>query len=205
MFLNKVVEEVYSRVNGKIKVVRTLGMGTYFQVDGLTQSGGIINEIWQGVFRKLKNQKTKVKSCLILGLGGGTIAKLVHKNWPEAKITGIDLDPVIVELGKKYLALDKTPINIQIKDASEFKSKYNLIIVDLYVGKNYPKKFESDQFIECTRRGLVHSGLCIFNRLYFGEKKEDAIAFGDELKKYFSKVEVVRPVANMLFICSGSK
>lgn len=201
MFLNKVLEEVDSKINGKIKVVRTLGMGTYFQVDGLTQSGGIINEIWHGIFRKLKIQKTKVQNCLILGLGGGTVAKLIHKNWPEAKITGVDLDLVIVELGKKYLGLDEFPVNVRIEDASEFKSKYDLVIVDLYIGREFPTKFTSDTFL----KKLSKNNLVIFNRLYFGDKKEEAIAFGEKLKNFFSKVKIVRPVANVLFICSGSK
>jgi len=201
MFLNKVLDEVDSKINGRIKVVRTLGMGTYFQVDGLTQSGGIISDIWRPIFRKIGDRKLEIGNCLILGLGGGTVAKLVHKNWPEAKITGVDLDPMMIELGKKYLGLDKIPINIKIQDAYDIKSGYDLVIVDLYIGKEFPDKFTSDAFL----KKLSTNNLVIFNRLYFGDRKQESIAFGEKLKKYFSKVEIVRPVANMLFICSGLK
>jgi len=198
-----ILEEIDSKVNGKIKVVRSLGFGTYIQVDNLTQSGGIINAIWKGVLRKIKSQKLKVKNCLILGLGGGTVAKLIHKNWPEAEITGVDLDPVMVEMGKKYLELDKIPIDIRIQDAYkfEYKIKYDLIIVDLYLGREFPAKFESDHFIECTRPGLVHSGLVIFNRLYFGDQRPKAVRFGNKLKKFFNKVDFVYPQANLMFLC----
>ena len=42
---NKILEEVESGINGKIKVVKSLGLGTYIQVEGLTQrpkSSGLI-------------------------------------------------------------------------------------------------------------------------------------------------------------------
>ena len=38
----KVLEKKKSKINGEIKVVKTLGLGTYIQVNGLTQSGGVV-------------------------------------------------------------------------------------------------------------------------------------------------------------------
>lgn len=195
-----VLEEVDSKINGQIKVVRSLGFGTYLQVDNLTQSGGIINAIWKGVLRKIKNQKSKVKNCLILGLGGGTVAKLINKNWPEAKITGVDLDPIMVKLGTRYLGLDTSRVKVVIADASAYRlvpNAFDIVIVDLYIGKEFPAKFTSDVFL----KKLSNNKLVIFNRLYFGDKKTEALAFSQKLKKFFSKVEVVYPVANMIIIC----
>jgi spermidine synthase len=195
-----VLEEVDSKINGQIKVVRSLGFGTYLQVDNLTQSGGIINAIWKGVLRKIKNQKSKVKNCLILGLGGGTVAKLINKNWPEAKITGVDLDPIMVKLGTRYLGLDTSRVKVVIADASAYRlvpNAFDIVIVDLYIGKEFPAKFTSDVFL----KKLSNNKLVIFNRLYFGDKKTEDLAFSQKLKKFFSKVEVVYPVANMIIIC----
>jgi len=203
MFLNKVLEERNSKINGLIKVVRTLGLGTYIQVDNLTQSGGIISDIWRPILKKISNFQFPISNCLILGLGGGTVATLVHETWPEAKITGVDIDPVMVELGKKYLGLDKIPIDIRIEDAYKFKYKvrYDLIIVDLYLGKDFPKKFEDDEFIERVKQ---HSDLVIFNRLYFGEQRPAAVKFGNKLKRFFGRVDFVYPQANLLLVCSSS-
>ena len=41
----KVLEERHSKFNGDIKVVRRLGFGTYIQVEGVTQSGGVVYEV----------------------------------------------------------------------------------------------------------------------------------------------------------------
>ena len=102
----KVLEEVESSINGKLTVVKDIVWGTYIQADGLTQTGGIVEQIWKNVFRNLLNTKHDIYHVLVLGLGGGTIAKLAILVWPYTKITGVDVDVKIVNLGKKYFALD---------------------------------------------------------------------------------------------------
>lgn len=192
------MEERTSRYNGKIQVVRSLGFGTYIQVEGLTQSGGVVYGIWQSVFRKIKKQKLNIKNCLILGLGGGSAAKLVRKYWPEAKIMGVEIDPVMIELGKKYLELDKIKMQIKIKDAFGFDiSGYDLVIIDLYCGDRFPGKFETEKFL----KKLTKNRLVIFNRLYFGEKRKEAVKFGNKLEKIFKKVDWFYPQANLMLFC----
>ena len=120
MLGTKVLEERKSKYNGQLRVVRSLGFGTYIQAEGLTQSGGVVETIWKSTLKKIHCSQFNVHRSLILGLGGGTVAKLIRKNWPEAKITGIDIDPVMVELGKKYLGLDQINLEIKIADALDF-------------------------------------------------------------------------------------
>lgn len=198
MIGTKILEEQKSKYNGDLKVVRSLGLGTYIQSDGLTQSGGIVESIWKSTLRKIKSAKTQINDCLILGLGGGTVVKLIRKYWPEANITGVDIDPVIVELGKKYLGLNESDVDIKIGDASKFtKEKYDLVIVDLYNGYNFPKKFEDDYFL----KSLTKNNLVIINRLYFGDKRPLAVKFGLKLQKIFKGVEYYYPEANLMFLC----
>jgi spermidine synthase len=211
MLGTKILEERISKYNGEIKVVKTLGFGTHIQAEGLTQSGGIVETIWKSTLKRIVNCKLKIKNCLILGLGGGTVAKLIRKNWPEAKITGIDIDSVMIELGKKYLNLNEYKVDILIADASNLSnlsnlpnwpnSKFDLIIVDLYQGDKYPEKFETDNFIKLVRCHLTSFGVVVFNRLYYGEKRPQTVKFGNNLKKIFSNVEWFYPEANLMFVC----
>jgi len=209
MIGTKILEETGSKYNGNLKVVRTWGMGTYIQADGLTQSGGIVESIWRSTLKKIQSSKFKVQSCLILGLGGGTVAKLIRKNWKEAKITGIDIDPVMVELGKKYLEFDDKKVKIIIADAFNFNRQsaisnqhFDLIVVDLYNGDKFPQKFATENYIHLVRHGLARSGLAVFNRLYYKDKKMEAEKFGLKLQRVFGKVEYFYPQANIMFICS---
>ena len=207
----KILEEVTSPINGKIQVVRSLGLGNYIQVEGLTQSGGVVNEVWRTTLRKIRSTKSEIRNCLILGLGGGSAAKLARKFWPDAKIAGVEIDPIMVNLGKKYLKLDAVGVDVIIDDAYKFVANsskliaqsYDLILVDLYIGYDVPEKFQSENYIHLVRSLLVRSGTAVFNRLYFGEKRKEAEKFGEKLEKVFSKVERIFPEANVMFVCES--
>ncbi|WKZ26070.1 MAG: methyltransferase domain-containing protein [bacterium] len=196
MLGTQVLEERDSKHNGHLRVLKTFGMGTYIQANGLTQSGGIVESIWKQTIKQLGKD---YRDILILGLGGGTLAKLLRKKYPEAKITGVEIDPIMVELGKEYFDLDKYDIDIKIEDTNKFKfGKYDLVIVDMYSGDNFPKEFESEEFL----KKLTKFPTVVINRLYFGDKRPDTVRFGKKLEEIFSKVTWFYPEANLMFICS---
>jgi spermidine synthase len=201
----KVLEEIDSPINGKLKVVRSLGLGTYIQAGGLTQSGGVVGSIWAKTFRVIR-KKGKFNNCLIMGLGGGTVALLVNRYFPLAKITGVDLDPLMVSLGKKYLGLDEIKVRTIIGDGLKFINsdkykRYDLIIMDTYQGDDYPEKFESEIFLKKLIKILSPQGLIVFNRLYYDRKRPLAVKFLERLNKVFGKVETFFPEANVMFLC----
>ena len=207
----KILEEVISPINGKITVIQSLAFGTYIQVGGLTQSGGVVYDVWHTTLKKVRGQRLEVRKCLILGLAGGSTAKLVRKFWgEEVEITGVDLDPVMVKMGKKYLGLDEYKVKVNIVDAYDYVNKsqfqipnfkFDLILVDLYIGDEFPEKFESENYIRLVRTVLASDGIVVFNRLYYGEKRKEAMKFGKILEKIFEKVDIVFPEANVMFIC----
>lgn len=198
MFGVKILEERKSNFNGNLRVVRSFGLGTYIQANGLTQSGGVVETFWKQTLKKIKKNKPEIKNCLILGLGCGTVAKIIKNLWGDIDIVGVDIDPVMVDLGKKYFCLEG--INIKIQDATvPVSGDFDLIIVDLYQGDRFPKKFEEEKFLKMISK----NGLVVFNRLYYREKKKMADDFGKKLKKYFRHIETFLPVTNIMFICSN--
>lgn len=203
-----ILEKKKSKFNGDLQVLRTFGMGTYIQSDGLTQSGGIVETIWKQTLRFLNHKSLIINHVLVLGLGGGTVAKLIRKKYPDAKITGVEIDSTMIELGKKYLNLNQIDVNINLCDATVYtkykilNTKFDLIVVDLYNGDQFPKNFESENYIRLVRLHLSRSGVAIFNRLYYGDKRPQAVKFGKKLEKEFPKVEWFYPEANLMFLCS---
>lgn len=201
-------EEVVSPINGKLVVIKDLAWGTYIKGGGLTQSGGVAEKVWKTALKEIKSQGLGVRGSLILGLGGGGAAKLIRKYWPEAKITGIEIDPIMVDLGKKYLGLSEVGVDIKIQDAYQFSQqqvktskRYDLVLVDMYIGDKVPEKFETRKFLKLTAGLLTKEGKAIFNRLYYDEKKKEAEKLLLELKKVFPKITSIRPEANIMFIC----
>jgi len=202
MLGTRILEERDSKYNGHLKVIKTWGMGTYIQAGGLTQSGGIVETIWNSTLKQINNDCSNI---LILGLGGGTLAKLLRKKYPDAKIIGVEIDPIMIELGKKYLDLDKYNIDIKIQDAFLFlknnkNKKYDLLIVDTYFG---------DKYVEIAGSDPAMAGITVFNRLYYGDKRPDTVRFGNKLEKIYKqglplrgkKVTWFYPEANLMFIC----
>ena len=203
----RVLKTLDSKINGRIEVRKSLAFGTYISAGGLTQSGGVVYEIWKKTLKRIKKEKTSLDNCLILGLGGGSVSGLVRKYWPESKITGVEIDSRMVDLGKEFLGLNDLNIDIKITDAfsfcekvSEKKEKFDLVIVDLYLGDKFPEKFDSLEFISLVKKILSSQGLVIFNKLYYGEKRKESLNFAKKLEKVFEKLEYYYPEANLMLI-----
>lgn len=203
----RAIEKRDSKFNGELTVIRDIFYGTYIQGGSLPQSGGLAETIWRNTLNIIKDHD--IKNILILGLGGGGIAKLARKNWPESKITGIDIDPVIVDLGKKYLKLNNQNVNIIIADVSEAlqeakykirNTKYDLVCVDTYQGDQFPKEFATEKFTKKVKGCLSKNGIAIFNRLYGPEDRKLANDHEKILEKVFASVERNYPEANVMFI-----
>ncbi len=189
-FFPQVLEERTSPINGHIEVVKFQGKISIY-VDKTQQSGPWVKKVWSKIPLSGKN-------VLILGLGAGTIVPLICGD-----VTGVEIDPVMVELGDKYFPSKKDVI---IGDAFDYVSKvkrhFDLIIVDVYLGKIFPKKFESASFFQKLSQTLSKDGLVIFNRLTTKSTNFELKKFLDNLEKYFKIQETRRVDFNTFIICS---
>jgi spermidine synthase len=206
-----ILEEIESPINGSLTVIRDLAWGVYIKAGGLTQSGGVAEKVWHSSLKEVKKEKSKVKKCLILGLGGAGAVKAVKKFWQETAITGVEIDPIMIDLGKKYMGLKESETKVVIEDAMKFvkrqakrEEKYDLILADMYVGDTVPKKFVTPTFYNLAKKLLGKNGVVVINRLYYDEKRKLADKTHQDLKKIFSKVMAVFPEANIMFVCSDS-
>ena len=77
-----IVAEYKSKFSKRLIVKKIWDWGWHYYVTTgvLTQSGGLINDIWKPV---INNYKLKIKNCLVLGLATGTLAKILVKLNPR--------------------------------------------------------------------------------------------------------------------------
>lgn len=187
------IEVRVSRFNGKIEVWR-YGSQISLRVDGLTQSGGLMEEIWE---KAMKAVDTPINRILILGLGGGTAAKVAKRYWPQARITGVDIDPIMVEMGEKYLGLEG--VKQVIDDAEvwikEVKQEFDLVIVDLYRGMTVPKFSARETFLKQLKRV---GRTVLFNQLKL--KSQNNKVFKDKLRRIWGQVIIIKTPANELLL-----
>lgn len=206
-----------SSINGEIFIFEDC-FGKWMRIGGVSQSGGLVTGIWKKAIREvLKYKDIKISNVLILGLGCGDAAKIVVKRWPEAKIVGVEIDPIVVGIGKKYFGVGEIAnLEVMVGDAvtkvkrqklnvkSECQMlKFDLILVDLYLGKEFPKEAESDEFLYGLKEILSSDGIAIFNRFYWNKYKKQATDFKDKLEKIFPKVMVKKTYSNLLLFASN--
>ena len=204
LFSGKIVEEKQSSYNNTIQVIKFLGQYRIV-AGGLLQSGGIIKQIWQKPLKKIA-RTTHPKSVLLLGLGGGTVVKLINKHWPKAKITAIEIDPVMIDFAKKYfncrpnqqLSIINTDAFTWIKSS---KQKFNLVLVDLFQGSTLLKKVYAKDFLDRLAKHCNHGGTVMFNHLFYGDYNIEAEKLINILNTICKQITLVRNLSNLFIIC----
>lgn len=196
-----------SLFNPDIRVTQEWG-GNKLLVNGSRQSGSYIRMLWEKTFRKFRTgELTDIKSILVLGVGGGTAIELLVKRFPGASITSVDIDPTIIDIAKKYFRIDKLP-NIQLvcADAKNFVEKcekkgkkFDLVIVDLFIGREIPGFVSSDRFLQRLARINRPGGSVIINFLRENEYQSKSDDLFSRLKGVFSKIEDFEIANNRFF------
>jgi len=166
---------------------------------GPTQSISYDSSKVQGLFwgkgmQYIEREQIVPKKILILGFCAGTFAHLLSKRFTNVDITGVEIDKEMVYIGEKYFDTKKIPhLNVEVADAYSFmkknKIKYDLIIVDTYIGPYFPAKLASTEFIEYIVKGLDENGVCIVNMLNTSETNDMAENYEKYMRRVFLNVE----------------
>ncbi len=187
----------FSKINGEIKVVEYFGKYAIY-VDGAPQSGAEIRPMWKKIIKIINNQQLTINNCLVLGVGGGDVINALNKYFPEASVTAVELDPVMAEIANKYFGLNKIKLlKIIIDDAlsivagNNLKEKYDLIVVDLFIGKSNPQDSRSAIFLHRLKNKLTNTGIILFNSHYFPDKPDEFEKLTDLCQKIFQHVEII--------------
>lgn len=202
-----------SKFSGEIKIIDHV-FDRRLVVGGLTQSGGILYAMWEKAIKQLtiNNSQLTVKDVLILGLGAGTVVEIVNKKWPDAHIDGVEIDPVIVNIGKKYFQLNNSKnLTIIINDAMAFvnnatmkqSNNYDLIIVDLYKGFFIEKNVQNERFLQKIGKKLSKNGIVIFNVISSQNTNFEATIFLDKISRIFKDYFCKRIMTNIFFFCAN--
>ena len=109
-----------------------------------------------------------INSILEIGLGGGRTAWYLHRVFPNAQITTVELDPAVIELSKKYFGIKEEP-NFKVVNAdgrlflADSKEKYDVILVDAYRGPFVPFHLLTKEFYQLVKAHLALGGVVAQN------------------------------------------
>ncbi len=121
------------------------------------------------------NRIRTMDSILILGVAGGSVIKtLIDEIEFKGKITGVEIDPEIIEIANTYFKLN-TISNLKIinDDAFEFvlknKECYDLIIIDVFQDTTMPNFLFEKFFMNRIGSLLNLNGCILFNTMLLNE------------------------------------
>jgi len=104
----------------------------------------------------------------ILGNAAGTTARALGVYYPEASIDGVELDPAVSRVGRRYFAMDENPrLTVHDADARPFlrstDAEYDLIVVDAYHQPYVPFYLATREFFRLVREHLAPGGIVALN------------------------------------------
>ena len=112
------------------------------------------------------------KRVLLLGLGGGSAARIVRALAPGAAITGVEIDADVVRLARRHFDLDALGVETVTADARDYlartRGRFDAILEDCFVGEEdelaKPEGIPDPAFARAAAR-LRPGGVLVSNAL----------------------------------------
>lgn len=108
------------------------------------------------------------KRALILGHGGGSLAKWLADRWPELELDTVELDPSVVRAAEQYFEYHPAPRHhVHVKDARVFLRStpvtYDVIWIDVFARHLIPFHLTTTEFFSELRAHLNPDGVLAVN------------------------------------------
>ena len=162
------IERFYTKKNNTLEVNLQYGQ-LVVDTKKANYSFGNLHYVFQQVLSSLDFTLEKKYNVLILGFGAGSISEILFNRLNNYKIVGIEYDPVIIQIAKKYFPHVLKNTKIEIVDAELFiqknKDLYDLILIDLFVDTNVPNKFQTKEFLQNVYNSINSNGIVLMNSM----------------------------------------
>ena len=162
---------------GRVRVVERRGWRE-LRVDGTFASrfrpgDAATGSVWDALaLPVLALPAARRRRVLILGLGGGSAARLVRALAPRAAIVGVELDAGVLRAAREHFGLDALGVEAVLADARAYlegvRSRFDLVIDDVFVGRGLRVRkpdWLPEPGLGLAARRLAPGGLLVANTL----------------------------------------
>ncbi len=109
----------------------------------------------------------RIESLAMIGLAGGTVPKQYTRFFGPIPIDGVEIDPEIVEVGRRYFAMTEPNLNVIVADGRAFLSRssrrYTVVGIDAYRLPYIPWHLTTVEFFQEVRDHLTEDGVVAVN------------------------------------------
>ena len=121
------------------------------------------------LFARTDGQPAAPGSALIVGLAAGTASGLLTDIYGPLPITGVELDPAILDVGSQYFAMDQPNLTAVAADGRAWlaqqpaSAQWDLVIVDAYRPPYIPFHLTTVEFFRLVRDHMTDNGVLAIN------------------------------------------
>ena len=110
------------------------------------------------------------RSALLIGLGAGSLAKFIHRNLPECRITAVEINPQVEFIARQYFKLpDDQRLEVVTGCGADYMLSgtrcYDYILVDGFDPEARTGPLDTVPFYQACRARLSQKGLLAVNFL----------------------------------------
>lgn len=114
---------------------------------------------------------SKPENILMIGLGGGSLAKFIYHRLPKIKTTAIEINPEVVSAARNYFFLpaDDQRLQVVIAEGGEYVAGHprsaDVLMVDGFDDCRQVSSLCSQDFYNRAREALKRNGVLVVNLL----------------------------------------
>jgi spermidine synthase len=128
------------------------------------------------------------RHVLMVGLGGGSLAKFCYRNLPHTRITVVEIDAEVIALRDAFaIPRDDDRLEIVHEDGAEFlettATTSDIILIDAFDAHGLAPSLATSDFFENARRRLTPDGVLVMN---FSGQKSRYVVHVENLRATFA-------------------
>jgi spermidine synthase len=143
------------------------GVHSEFQPDTLDYDGPWEQFLIAPFFNLPSHELGQVQSLAIVGLAAGTTARQASVVFGPIPIDGFEIDPMIIEVGKRYFGMTMPNLNAVAQDGrwglEHSQRLYSIIAIDAYRPPYIPPHLTTQEFFQIVRSKLTDDGVVSVN------------------------------------------
>jgi spermidine synthase len=148
----------------------------YLRFDNSFQSGMILGRPfatafeYTDLFHLLKAYNPNARNVLFIGLGGGSAPKRLWRDFPDLRLQGVELDPVVRDVAYRFFSVPRNPrLQVAVDDGRRYLARnderWDAILIDAFFSDAIPFHLFTSEFLELAQSRLNPGGVILTNTI----------------------------------------